>query len=254
VIWFDWQMALWPALQAWFSGNDPYSVSIFLSPPWLLPLIAPFGLLPPAWGAVAMDLVALSGLIALSIRLRKPWVALMVGVSSIFMYVILDANVDGYVLWGLALGGPVGLLLLSVKPQVAILVAVIWSIQAWQKSRWRGVLKLMLPTAIIGGLFTILYPQWIGAALGANRLPRATTVNLWPWLLPVAGGLMIVAVAKLKQEWAALATNLAMPYFQLHSYIGALALIAAEIPWLGGVAVIGSWVYFFVAYVGILRR
>src|SRR5258708_24612980 len=148
MIWFDWRIDFWPALQAWLSGKDPYSVRLFVSPPWLLPLITPFGLLPPAWGALAMNLVALSGLIALSIRLGKPWVALMVGVSTVFMYVILDGNVEGYVLWGLALGGPVGLLLLSIKPQVAMLVAVIWSIQAWQKSRWRGVLKLLLPTAI----------------------------------------------------------------------------------------------------------
>ena len=254
MIWSDWRMAFWPAVQAWLSGHDPYSGGMFLSPPWLLPLIAPFGLLPPAWGAVGMNVVALSGLIALSARLGKPWVVLLVGVSSVFMYVILDANVEGYVLWGLALGGPVGLLLLSVKPQVAMGVAVIWSIQAWQKSGWRGLLKLLLPTAICGGLFTIFYPQWIGAALGAQRQSGATDVNLWPWLLPVAGGLMIVAVVKLRQEWAALATNLATPYFRLHSYIGALALIAAEMPWLGAIAVLGSWVYFFVAYVGVLRR
>lgn len=87
-------------------------------------------MLPPDWGAFGMDLVAVSGLIAVCRRLRKPWVALLVGVSAVFVYVLLDANVEGYVLWGLALGGPVGLLLLSVKPQAAIFVAVIWGIRA----------------------------------------------------------------------------------------------------------------------------
>jgi len=253
MIWSDWRTAFWPAVQTWISGHDPYASPLFLSPPWLLPLIAPFGLLPPAWGAVGVNLVALTGLIALCVRLGKPRVALLVGVSAVFMYVLLDGNVEGYILWGLALGGPVGLLLLSVKPQAAMLVGVVWSIQAWQKARWRGLLTLLLPTAIVSGLFTIVYPQWIGASLGARHQPQATSVNLWPWLLPVAGGLMIFAVVKLRQAWAALATNLALPYFRFHSYIGTLVLIAAEMPWLGALAVAGSWVYFFVAYVGIFR-
>src|SRR5258708_4214632 len=156
-----------------------------------------------------MNMMTLCGLIALRALLCNTLVALLVGLSSVFMYVILDGNVEGYVLWGLALGGPVGLLLLSVKPQVAMFVAVIWSIQAWQKSSWRGLLKLLLPTAICGGLFTMFYPQWIGAALGAHRLSGATDVNLWPSLLPVAGGLMIVAVVKLPQEQAGVANTLA---------------------------------------------
>jgi hypothetical protein len=82
-------------------------------------LIAPLGLLPPEWGAIGMNLPAVSGLIALCIRLGKPWVALLVGVSFIFVFALLDGNVEGLVLWGLAIAGPAGLLLLSVKPQVA---------------------------------------------------------------------------------------------------------------------------------------
>jgi hypothetical protein len=254
MIWIDWRMAFWPALQTWFSGQDPYASPLFISPPWLLPIIAPLGLLPPEWGAIGMNLLAVSGLIALCFRLGKPWVALLVGVSFIFVFALLDGNVEGLVLWGLAIAGPAGLLLLSVKPQVAILVAVIWGIQAWQRSRWRGLLILFAPTFLIAAVFTLIYPQWIVAALGARNQPAATSVNLWPWLLPVAVGCLAYAVVKLRPAWAALATNLAVPYFRVHSYIGALTLIAAENPWLGAVAVLGSWVYFFVAYVGVLRR
>jgi hypothetical protein len=251
MIWFDWQMVFWPAVQAWLAGQDPYAVAYFMSPPWLLPIIAPFGLLPVRWGAAAMNLVAVSGLIALSLRLRRPGMALLVGASFVFMAVILDANVEGFVLWGLALGGPVGLLLLSIKPQVAGLVGLVWMIQAWDQERWRGVVKLGLPTLLVVLVFTAAYPQWITAALAARDLPTATSVNGWPWLLPAAAAALIWAVVRRRMTWAAIATTWASPYFLVHSYIGALALVAAESPWLGAAAVAASWVYFFVAWVGV---
>ena len=248
MIWYDWRMAFWPALQAWFSGQDPYSVSIFMSPPWLLPFIAPFGLLPPLWGAAGMNLVAITGLIALSRRLRQPRVALLAGMSFIFVVVLLDANIEGYVLWGLALGGPLGLLLLSLKPQVAMLVGVLWAVQAWRAARWKGVLVLVLPTALVAALFTLAYPHWLTASLAARHLPTATAVNLWPWLVPVAVVALAAAIKRARPAWAAIATALASPYFLVHSYIGALALLAGESRRLGALAVMASWAYFLVAW------
>jgi hypothetical protein len=53
----DWMRAFWPAVQAFMTAGNPYGPldpgGGFHNPPWLLPLLVPFVLLPPLWGAIA---------------------------------------------------------------------------------------------------------------------------------------------------------------------------------------------------------
>src|SRR5438876_12407395 len=114
----DWIYGIFPAVQAFLTGGNPYAptpdpLGGYHYPAWLLPLVTPFGLLPPVWGAVGMGIVAATGLVALCIRVKRPWIALLMSVSIPMLATVYWANVEGFCLWGLALGGPIGFFLLS---------------------------------------------------------------------------------------------------------------------------------------------
>jgi hypothetical protein len=242
MIGIDWFTTFYRALWAWLQGRDPYTVpgTLFASPPWALPVLAPFAFLPPQIGAYAMIAVTVSGAAALGWRLRRPWLVLLLIGSYVFVAQMLDSNIDGFVLWGLAIGGPVGFFLLTLKPQVAGFVAVLWTWQAWRAGGWRAVAKLVGPSAAIALVFAIAYPSWLPAMRALNQQATAPA-NLWPWLLPVAAVALAWGLRRDRPAGAAVATTLAAPYLMVHSYVGALALIADESPWLGVLLCAASW-------------
>jgi hypothetical protein len=245
---YDWILAYFPTIWRWVSGGDPYAVNpsglYFMNPPWLLPIIAPFGLLPPTIGAIAMGVLFATGVVAVCARYKRPWVALLIIASMPVLVGIADGQVDGIVLWGLALGGPFGFLLLSVKPQVASLVAIVWVMKEYKKGGWKAVAKLVGPTAVIAIASTIMYPQWVSSMMSANNQMGAIRINLWPYLIPVGVGLLLLALRNRHEVFASFATNLLVPYLRVQSYSGTLAL-AAEYPWLCAVFAVGSWLFLF---------
>jgi hypothetical protein len=231
-------------VQRFLTGGDPYRavpVGPFLYPPWLLPLLVPLYWLGTAGGDLALKLITVGGLAAVGLRLKRPWAIPLVALSYPFLYLLFTSNADGFVLWGLALGGPVGLFFLSIKPQVAGLVGALWAWQAYKDKGWRGVAWLVAPTAIIAGLMTLLYPQWVHAMFGATQQAEGGTLNLWPWLVPAGLAALAQAFRTKRPSLAALATNLLTPYLRANSYVGALALVAGENLWLGAVCVAASW-------------
>jgi hypothetical protein len=129
----DWLRSFLPAVQRFLAGGNPYAIGAgwqwFANPPWLLPLLVPFAWMGPL-GGLAMGLIAISGTTVLCLKLVHPiWkgvlVAVIACVSIPFLTLVALGNVDGFVIWGLVLGGPAGFFLLSVKPQVASLVGLV---------------------------------------------------------------------------------------------------------------------------------
>lgn len=59
----DWILTVYPAAWAFLAGGNLYTPTLdplggYHYPAWLLPLVVPFGLLPPTWGAVGMGVMA----------------------------------------------------------------------------------------------------------------------------------------------------------------------------------------------------
>jgi hypothetical protein len=238
---FDWIVFAYPALMAFLSGRDPYTaVPGFVTPPWLLLLLSPLALLRPEHGVVALGVITLTGLVALCRRGGHTWLALPLAVSFPMATLLWHGQVDGVALWGLTLGGPVGLLLLSAKPQVAGLVGAVWLVRAWRSGRWRAVLTLLAPTAIVAAVFILLYPSWLrGVAQAAGW---AHTTNGFPWLAPLGVAGLVAALRQEREDLAALATVLIAPYANVQSWVGALALLALRYPLEGVVAALATWV------------
>lgn len=238
---FDWFFAFQPAVLAFLHGQDPYTVSNFFYPPWLLLGIAPLALLPPFWGAVGMNLISLSGLVALCRKAGKIWMALPLALSFPMIVLLWHANVDGLVLWGLAAGGPIGLLLLSTKPQVAGFVGIVWALQAWRDGGGRKLAALIIPTLTVALVFLIIYPRWPSVVFApTDRTGRSDTTG-FPWYLPLGLAMLVAAVKRRREDWAALASMMVAPYARAQSWIGALALLTCRYPLEGMVAIAASW-------------
>lgn len=233
---YDWIAFFYPAVWLFLTGGDPYGPlqphlpDRYFNPPWLLPLLVPFGLLPVDWGAWAINAFSLAGVFAFCIKHKRPWLTLPIVMSYPMADLLYHGSVDGFSIWGLVIGGPVGIFLLSIKPQVAGLVGLLWSIDAYRAGGWTAVTRLLAPTAVIALVFTALYPHWIATALSARGFPGAASANLFPWLLPLGLMLAIQGMRRQRDDWAVLGTNLLSPYLRAHSWVAAMVTVGVRYP------------------------
>jgi hypothetical protein len=237
---FDWLLYAYPALMAFVTGGDPYTaVPNFVTPPWMLALLSPLALLPPEYGLYAVDGIAVAGLVALCIRHNRWWLALPLAVSFPMMTLLYHGQVDGISLWGLVVGGPVGLVLLAAKPQVAAFVGLIWLIKAWREGKWLAALRLVWPTLIVIGASAWLYPNWVRGMMAASQW--AHTTNGFPWSIALGAAVLVAAIRQQREDLAALATVLLAPYANVQSWMAALALLTFRYPAEGVTAALASW-------------
>jgi hypothetical protein len=153
------------------------------------------------------------------------------------------ANVDGFVLWGLAIRGPIGLLLLSTKPHVASLVAVVWILRAYQSSGLAGALRLTWLTLLAIVVGTLIYPHWLRQMLTV-RDQVALSLGMWPFLVPFALVLVLISVQLEADRYSALASLWLSPYMRFQSLIVVFAIGAAEKPRTALAWLLLSWSYF----------
>jgi hypothetical protein len=237
---FDWIVFAHPALMAFVRGQDPYTVVPgFVTPPWMLAMLSPLALLPPVGGVIVLILIALSGQVALCRKFGKIRLALPLALSFPMAVLLWMGQVDGIVLWGLTLGGPAGLLLLSAKPQAAGLVGLIWAMRAWREGGWKKTARLVAPTMAVAAVFALLYPNWLRGMSAASGW--AWTTNGFPWSIPLGVAMLVMAVRRDREDWAALATILLAPYANLQSWVGALALLTLSYPTEGAAASLATW-------------
>ena len=117
----DWSNTYIAALFAFLAGHDPYSyVKIFGSPPYTLLFLLPLGWIPPQW-AIALPAIAL---FYLAYRFRSPWLILIVGSSFPFIASSAYANIDWMIMIGVAIGGRLGIVLDTLKPQAGLFAIV----------------------------------------------------------------------------------------------------------------------------------
>jgi hypothetical protein len=241
---FDWYLYFYPALKMFVSGANPYlnsSMEVGCSP-WTFLLLSPLGFLPTVWGLIVLEFINITGLIALCFRHKSRWSTIPVALSLPFIATIIFGNIDGLSLWGLAIGGPVGLILLSTKPQTAFLVGIVWGWQAWKKGKLPATARLVLPLIILATIMAFLYPDWIKHLLWFKDRTDGYLTNGFPWLIPVGIASLVYAIRHGKEEWAAVATVLLSPYVRVQSWIGALALLTLAFPLEGSIAAIASWI------------
>jgi Glycosyltransferase family 87 len=176
--------------------------TLWLYPPWTAAMFAPFGLLPKEVGVplihLALLLCSISAvaLLVRSLELRSPWtVALALAIGASFMPLVLASHVGhfsallviGTLLVARGLGGRTlsliaGAIVLSTKPHLFVVFAVLLAEELIRTHRWR---QMVPPVGAVGALAVISfvrYPlpidQFLRASAIKSNFDLATTVQL----------------------------------------------------------------------------
>lgn len=226
----DWSTSFVPAALLWLTGGNPYAApQPFASPPWSLFVLAPLAWVP-AWLAMLLPMLALG---YCAYRLRKPHLIALVGLSWPFIAGTLYANVDWLVMLGAVMGGPLGAIMVTIKPQAGVF-AIVGALS--QRTTWRARARLLVPLVILALLTLPLYDAWL-AGMRTISMETGTLRNfsLFPYSIP-AGLILLVIAWRRQSVLAGVAASLALaPYWYIHSLMPLLFLVSAK-DWRYGLA------------------
>lgn len=236
----DWRLTFRPAAQEVLHGRSPYNVAGFFNPPWLLLPLLPLALLPESVGGALFLLLNLAVFAYTAHRLgATSFTMILFLMSPPVLHSLLNGNIDAFVIMGFVLPPPIGLLFLSIKPQIGAGVALFWLIEAWRAGRLKVVFKTFAPAAAMWLLSFVLFGWWF--LRWEQEVDLWWNASAWPLSIPVGLGLLVAAVRKRRKEFAMAAAPCLSPYVLLHAWVGALAaLITLPAEMLA--AVIGLWV------------
>lgn len=208
------------AAQSVLHGQSPYTLNFF-NPGWALLFIMPLTLFPLSSATALWCAASFAGIVVALRRFRVAWsrIALWLIASPLGLVMLLWGNLDWLCILGATLPPVVGIWLVMLKPQIGIVVALVWVYQAWRARNWRGLILLTVPISLM--LIAQLAVWGIPRAVG---LPSVATV--WPWgVLLVALGLMTRRLRVERIPDALLIAPLLSPYVNPISW-------SAALPWL----------------------
>jgi len=243
----DWHGAFRPATVEIFHGRSPYTVDGFYHAPWgLIPLI-PLALFPESVGRVILIFLTLASYAFIAHRLgAKPLGIFFLLISPPVLHLLLNGNLDWMAAIGFVLPPPIGLFFISVKPQMGIVVAPFWLIEAWRKGGWAQLIKTVAPFLIVLLISFALFGLWPIASIQQTADIQWNS-SLWPVSIPIGLTLFVTSIRKRKIEYAMAASPCLSPYVLFHSWIGVLLAIVASLPETI-VAVIGLWILIAIRY------
>ena len=232
----DWSHDIGPSVRAWFPA--PWLKGLPLLP-WAALLLSPLGALPDR---VATALVNGASVIALAVTIRKmggrDWMAIPLLVSPFGIYMFGNGQTDCLILAGVTLSGGLDLLIVILKPQVALGV-MMPRLRRADRHWW----AYLAPLAIVLGLSLLVWPGWPQgiAAYAPVLLPGWWNWSIWPWGVPVGLFLLWRAWRTGDDRLGVAATPLLSPYLTAPSYLGLLAALASRWPQL----VLALWALFW---------
>jgi hypothetical protein len=212
----------------------------FINPPWTLLPLLPLVVLPEKIGRAAYLVASVAGFGLAAARLgAKPASFAAFLLSPPVLHCLVNGNVDWMPLLGFALPNWLGLLLVFIKPQMGLGIAIYWCVQAWRKGGLKRLVHLLWPVTAAYLVSVIVVGAW--PLRWEHNLSEWWNASLWPMSIPVGMALLVAAMRTQRAEWAMAAGPCLSPYVLLHSWSAALiALVSRQAETIA--AVIGLWV------------
>jgi len=210
----DWYNYYYPAIQ---SPGDPFVVTGYLNPPWLVWLLSPLGLLTAVDSHVLWIVIILLLTVRCVYELGGGWLgAVLTVISPGFLLTVMNGQIDVLVLLGLLTGS---WLLILVKPQVAGL-AVVYDVIARRRVDWVAV--GVAAVSLVAFLLFMTRP-------GVNHLlTTVTNITPWPWGIPLGIILFIISLLRRDKWLAVIATFFVTPYLSGSSLLVYSAVITSR--------------------------
>lgn len=236
-----------PAARAILDGQSPYTVDLFVSPPWVAVLFIPLALLPDILASGIMFASILFSLIYIADKMNADKVSIIfLLISPPVIQLLWTGNIDAFVMLGLVVAHPLGIILLSCKPQISLVLIVYSLVDKWIQARrdhltiHRMFIVLLSPILLLILLSFILFGWWI------PEMFDVMTFNTWNWslfpdLLPLGIALTIIAFRHRDSRYAIASTLFYSPHLTLQSYsVVIMAFIRDR--WVTAGMVIGMWI------------
>jgi hypothetical protein len=237
----DWRETFYPAVQRTLEWENPYDVSTFRNAPWTILLLLPFALFPEDVGGILYFLASLAGYAWVAYRLKASPAALVVFLlSPPVIYGLRMLNVDILVLIGFLLPSSVGIFFVLIKPQMGIVVALYWLVEAWRDGGLKAVVRNFAPITIALGLSFVMFGDWITGRQN-DLLDSFWNASLWPWSIPIGLVLTGLAIRDRRIDFGITASPFLSPYLAYHSWVSVLVgLLKHDFQLI--TAVIGMWI------------
>jgi len=213
---WDWERTFRPATLEFMAGHSPYTIQTFFMPPWLLIPLIPLALLPVRISNLILVNIGFLCYLFILYRLKiRPWIALIFLLFPTTLLVLATNNIDWLIMLGFLLPPQIGLFLVLIKPQVGIAMAIYWLIVSPNK------IKTFLPITLAYLISFAIYGFWISKpAMMADKTGYhgSFDISLFPYLVPLGLGLLIVSIHKHKDGFAYMASPFLAPYVGVNSY------------------------------------
>lgn len=236
----DWDAFFLPAIQAFLSSKNPYDVFGFYNPPWVLVVLAPFSVLPYDIGRALLIMCAVVSLALASRSLGASLVGTLAAIlSPIAFNVLAWGNVEWIALLGLAFPPSLGIILLSVKPQMTFGVILFLLIETWRTRGAKQVFFAIAPTAMLFALSFALYGfyplKWTHYDIEAGM-----NFSFYPYTIPVGICLMIQAIRARKIGYALAASPCFFATLSPQVWVVAFVALSGDALLLGA-ATLSAW-------------
>lgn len=236
VIGADYRQYFQPATSEILRGHSPYTVNGFYNPAWgLLPLL-PLTKLPLSLSIPIMFVLNLSAYTYVAWRTgMNRFIIIPFLIFSGAMLNSTIGNIDGLLSLGFLFSSWLGILIVMVKPQIGIPIAIFFVAtilldHGALKTKALKLARLLTPFVFAMIFSTMLYGTWFFQSTGAvgqqwNSAP-------WPRAIPVGVFLLWQAVQKKDIRWAMGAIPFITPYLTPDTWalstMGFLAILSTR--------------------------
>lgn len=220
----DWLPIYDAAARHALAGYSPYDRlypdcqhCVFVNPPWALLILFPFTVLSPALSRGLIFVVSIICLIYFGWRARARPVALAAMIlSPTIVGSLLAGNLDALILLGMFLPPAWGLLLLMLKPQIALGVALFYAFDYLRARKWSALLWAFTPVTLAGLVSAFFFPDWLELLgyMPVNPWNRA----IFPYGVPLGLALLALAFWRKNPFYALAAGPFLSTYLTFYSY------------------------------------
>jgi hypothetical protein len=226
----DWTISYRPAALAMLAGSSPYAGVPFFNAPWTLLALIPFAILPYRLGVATLFVANLAAFVYIGLRFTKRAIPLLALLWSFpVIACVLFGQIDAFILLGLFLPRPLGLIFLLAKPQLGAAIALFWMVEAWREGGLKKLALTFAPVALVYLISFAIFGLWPLSLNLANLIATQHNTSLWPGSIMIGLPLLIHALRMRKENFSLLAAPFFSPYVAPQSWsIALIGLIPYE--------------------------
>jgi hypothetical protein len=243
---YDWHNFFAIAARNWWPNPWAY-IKDFPYVPWTGLLLSPLGGVTDQLATTITNTMSVIVMACVAKHLGGPsWVVVPVLLSPPGYWLFSTGQVDGLILSGLLFFNGLDLVIIAIKPQLAIGVFIARLKRS--KGQW---LRYLAPAVLVGVLSLLIWPGWPLRALPDPQpywLKASWNTAVWPWGVPVALGLLWYAWRTGEDSWGIVASPLLSPYVNVANWLGLMLALAAKWPRVALIIWLAMWLAVIIWY------